>query len=113
MNFLEALKMLKSVTNLQACYLGFESSFQNCFGNLFKNVWLMNVWFLLTDPMVQCLRLPTANPGFESRKDMVFSIEKFQIFLTFFWFRRTMKFETHKPLKGNTDSKLTSLELLL
>jgi hypothetical protein len=44
---------------------------------------------------------------------MVFSVEKFRIFLTFFWFRRMMKFDTHKPLEGKTDSKETSLELLL
>jgi hypothetical protein len=28
---------------------------------------------------------------------MFFYVEHFGIFLTFFWFRRTMKFETHKP----------------
>jgi hypothetical protein len=83
MNFLEALKMLKSVTNLQACYLGFESSFQNCFGNLFKNVWLMNVCFLLTDPMVQWLRLPTANPevmGLNLEKIWFFQLKNFKFF---------------------------------
>jgi hypothetical protein len=37
--------------------------------------------------------------GFESR--------------TFFWFRRTIKFDTHKPLEGKTDSKETGLELRL
>jgi hypothetical protein len=30
------------------------------------------------------------------------SVEKFEIFLTYFWFRRTMKFDTLKPLEGNT-----------
>jgi hypothetical protein len=39
---------------------------------------------------------------------MVFSVENFGIFLTFFWFRRTMKFDTHEPIEGKTDSKETN-----
>jgi hypothetical protein len=35
----------------------------------------------------------------------------FSIFLTFFWIRKTLKFDTHKPFDGKTDSKETRLEL--
>jgi hypothetical protein len=53
--------------------------------------------------IVQWLWRPTANPEVPgSNPGYGFSVEVW-IFLTFFWFRRTIKFDTYKP-EGMTDS---------
>jgi hypothetical protein len=61
-----------------------------------------NLWFDPNGAVVMTTDCEPRGSGFESRVRYGFSV-KVWIFLTFFRFRRTIKFDTHKP-EGMTDS---------